>query len=260
MLTLHGIHLHRGQQPALAGIDFTLSAGEVVGILGGNGAGKSTLLAVLAGELNPEQGSAQLDGKPLAGFGPQTLARRRALLPQTQGFPFELTVEEIVGMGIYPWPELTPADAATLVRQALSDADASALRHRAYPTLSGGEVLRVQFARMLVQIRGGDQATPRYLLLDEPTAHLDPKHQHQLLATAQRLSREAQVGVAVVLHDINLAARWCDRLALLKQGRLVAQGTVAEILTRDTLEATFDCPALLLPHPQEPGRVLALLG
>lgn len=260
MLKLHDVHLRRETQQALSGINFELAAGDMVGILGGNGAGKSTLLAVLAGELRPDQGTACLGDHPLASLGPHALARRRALLPQTQPLPFELTVEEIVGMGAYPWPERTRREVEELTRQALHEADAAILQGRLYSTLSGGEAQRIQFARMLVQIRAGNDTTPRFLLLDEPTAHLDPKHQHLLLEAARRLACEAMIGVAVVLHDINLAARWCSRLALLKQGHLVAEGPTAEVLTRDHLETTFDCPALLTPHPQETGRLLALLG
>lgn len=260
MLELRNVSLHRDAQQALSGIDFELSAGDMVGILGSNGAGKSSLLAVLAGELRPDQGTASLDGRPLTDFAPRALARRRALLPQTQALPFELSVEEIVGMGAYPWPELTPSQVDELVGQALLDTDAHTLRHRLYPTLSGGEALRVQFARMLVQIRGGENTSPRFLLLDEPTAHLDPKHQHQLLEAAQSLTHNAAIGVAVVLHDINLAGRWCKRLVLLKQGRLIAQGATSTVLTRNNLEATYDCPAQVIPHPQDKDRMLALLG
>lgn len=260
MLKLHDVYLCRGTQQALAGINFELAANDVVGILGGNGAGKSTLLAVLAGELHPDQGSVHIGDQPLANLGPPAMARRRALLPQSQSLPFELTVEEIVGMGAYPWPERTPHEVAELTRQALHEVDASVLQNRLYSTLSGGEAQRVQFARTLVQVRAGNDNTTRFLLLDEPTAHLDPKHQHQLLDAAQRLAREAQIGVAIVLHDINLAARWCSRLAMLKQGHLIAEGPTAEVLTSHNLEATFNCPALLIPHPQEEARLLVLLG
>ncbi|SFN12560.1 iron complex transport system ATP-binding protein [Formivibrio citricus] len=260
MFKLQDVHLRRGAQQALAGIDFELKAGDMVGILGSNGAGKSTLLSMLAGELHPDQGSATLEGKPLASFGLSELARRRAMLPQTQAAPFELTVEEVVGMGAYPWPERTPDEVAELTNQALADADATCLRGRLCSTLSGGEMQRVQFARVLLQIRAGTDDATRFLLLDEPTAHLDPKHQHQLLESARRLACEERIGVAAVLHDINLAARWCNRLALLKQGRLVAEGPTAEALTRDHLETTFGCPALLVPHPQNFGQPFVLLG
>lgn len=260
MLELCKASLQRGTQLALADIDFELAPGEMVGILGGNGAGKSSLLAVLAGELPPDAGRAMLDKRPLDELKPQELARRRALLPQAQPLPFELSVAEIVAMGAYPWPECPPHEITALTRQALDAVDAGKLHQRLYPTLSGGEAQRVQFARTLLQLRAAPVDTPRYLLLDEPTAHLDPRHQHQLLQAAHALAHKDGIGVAVVLHDINLAARWCDRLALLKDGQLVACGPTAEVLTQSNLEATFDCPARLLPHPDHPERPLILLG
>lgn len=260
MLELSKIRLQRGSQLALADIDFALAPGEIVGILGGNGAGKSSLLAVLAGELPPDAGQALLEKRPLAEFSPQALARQRALLPQAQPLPFELSVSEIVAMGAYPWPECSPHDIRAMTREALEAVDAGDLHQRLYPTLSGGEAQRVQFARTLLQLRAAPANSARYLLLDEPTAHLDPRHQHQLLQLAHALAHEDGIGVAIVLHDINLAARWCDRLALLKQGRMVALGLTAQVLTRANLETTYDCPVQLIPHPQLAGRQLALLG
>ena len=241
---------HRGARQILSGIDLELRPGEVLGVLGANGAGKSTLLATLAAELPSSEGRLELDGRALADWAPQALARRRAVLPQSPSLGFDLSVRDVVAMGAYPFPEIDPAAHAALLREALAQADAMALADRRYLGLSGGEQQRVQFARVLVQVLGARAAGEyRVLLLDEPTASLDPRHQLLLLRTVQALARAQGIAALVVLHDVNLAAQWCDRLLLLAGGRMVAQGTPAEVLTPCALEQVYEMPASVLPHP-----------
>jgi iron complex transport system ATP-binding protein len=253
------ICVQRDNRPVLADVSLTLAAGEVIGILGANGAGKSTLLAALAGELPVARGSIDLDGVAIAAMTPQVLARRRTVLPQSSSLSFDLAVNDVVAMGAYPFPEATPTEVADVSKRAMVLADAAHLQGRRYLHLSGGEQQRVQFARALMQclVMHGTGAV-HYLLLDEPTASLDPRHQQSLMGTAVKLAREQNVGVLAVLHDVNLAARWCDRLLLLASGNAIACGTPAEVLQPDTLQQVYQTPATVLAHPRDGTRPLVL--
>jgi iron complex transport system ATP-binding protein len=243
MLSSRGLICHRGTRRVLDGIDLDLHAGEVLGVLGANGAGKTTLLAKLAGEMEASGGTVTLDNRPLREWKPAWLARRRAVLPQSATLSFDLSVREVVAMGAYPFPELSPVEAFVLMARALRLADAGALGTRRYMDLSGGEQQRVQFARALLQVLAA-RAPGQYraLFLDEPTSSLDPRHQLLLLQAVRALSREEGLAVLVVLHDVNLAARWCDRLLLLSNGRAVAHGVPAQALTPQTLEIVYALP------------------
>lgn len=259
MLAAHDLTLSRGGQRILTRVSLDLRPGEVVGLLGANGAGKSTLLAAMAAELSPDAGHVHMQGEPLAGIAYGQQARQRAVLPQKPGLTFDLAVNEVVAMGAYPFPELSPADVDTLVHDALALADAAHLAGRRYPELSGGEQQRVQFARVLVQCRAARQpGEPRYLLLDEPTASLDPKHQTDLLRRARDLALTGNTGVLVILHDMNLAARWCDRLLLLSGGSTIALGTPEAVLTPANLYLAYGIDAQVIAHPLQPGRLLVL--
>ena len=181
-LALERVFITRGTRQVLAGVGLQLRAGEVVGLLGANGAGKSSLLGVLAGDLPVQSGTASLDGRALKSVPWREQSRRRAVLTQQPGLQFDLGVADLVAMGAYPFPELTAGAVAALVRQALTCTDMLEQADRRYPDLSGGEQQRVHFARALVQVRAGAQpGVARYLLLDEPTASLDPAHQQRLL-------------------------------------------------------------------------------
>jgi len=261
MLAAHDLHVSRQGRPVLRQVSVTLQPGEVVGLLGANGVGKSTLLAVLAGELAPDGGRVTLDGTPLGDLAHRRLARRRAVLPQRAGLDFDLDVAEVVEMGAYPFPELSAADLARLVTRALAQADAATYAGRRYLRLSGGEQQRVQYARVLAQcLAARAPGEARYLLLDEPVSSLDPPHQHGLLQGAARLARDTRTGVLAVLHDVNLAARWCDRLLLLADGGIVAHGPPAQVLTAAHLRRVYGMDASLVPHPCAPGRPLVVFG
>ncbi|WP_327151488.1 heme ABC transporter ATP-binding protein [Nocardia sp. NBC_01329] len=231
-----------GTRRVLDGVDFEVSAGEVVALVGPNGAGKSTLLAVLAGELEAGHGSVELDGRPLDRWTPIDMARRRAVLPQshTVGFPF--TAAEVIAMGRAPW-QRTPRAAGDheIIAAAMAATDSTHLAGRAFPSLSGGERARVALARVLAQ----DTTT---LLLDEPTAALDLGHQEAVLTLAAERAA-AGAAVVVVLHDLASAAAYADRVAVLDAGRVAAAGPPREILTSELLSRVYRYPVEVLDHP-----------
>lgn len=276
MLQAHGIAVQRGERQILADIDLSLPAGQVIGVLGANGAGKSTLLAALAGELSPSAGSITLNGRPLSAWPAAELARCRAVLPQSPSLQFDLPVATVIGMGAYPHarhartgaPRTDSRDTAQaaiaedqrILQRVLALADVQDLYERRYRRLSGGEQQRVHLARVLYQLLLARQGHDEYrvLMLDEPTASLDPRHQLHLLSAVHTLVHEENVAALVIVHDLNLAAGCCDRLLLLGQGRVAACGTPAQVLTPDTLRQVYGVEATVLPHPNQPGRPLVV--
>lgn len=276
MLQAHGIAVQRGERQILSDIDLSLPAGQVIGVLGANGAGKSTLLAALAGELSPSTGRITLNGRPLSAWPAAELARCRAVLPQSPSLQFDLPVATVIGMGAYPHarhtrtgaPRTDSRDTAQaaiaedqrILQHVLALADVQDLYGRRYRLLSGGEQQRVHLARVLYQLLLARQGHNEYrvLMLDEPTASLDPRHQLHLLSAVHTLAHEENVAALVIVHDLNLAAGCCDRLLLLGQGRVAAFGTPAQVLTPDTLRQVYGVEATVLPHPNQPGRPLVV--
>ncbi|KAA8889130.1 heme ABC transporter ATP-binding protein [Nocardia colli] len=230
------------QRRVLDGVDFDVVAGEVVALVGPNGAGKSTLLAALAGELTPSEGAVELEGQALTHWSPLDMARRRAVLPQTHTVGFPFTAREVIAMGRAPWlrTERRELDDERIAA-AMAAADVEHLAARSFPTLSGGERARVALARVLAQDTGT-------LLLDEPTAALDLGHQEAVLRLA---TTRAQSGAAVVvvLHDLGIAAAYADRVAVLEDGRIAADGPPRQVLTTDLLTRVYQHPVEVLNHP-----------
>lgn len=214
MLRALNLHIRRGHETVLAEIDLQLNPGEVLGVLGPNGAGKSTLLAGLCGEMRPALGEVWLDDRPLTQWNCSERARRLAVLPQVSTLDFAFRVEEVVGMGRLPHQSGRIRD-GQIVELALQAADAAHLQGRNYLSLSGGERQRVHLARVLAQLWPGEAG--QNLLLDEPTSMLDPLHQHTILQAVREFAGRG-AAVLVILHDLNLAARYCDRLLLLAAG------------------------------------------
>ncbi|KAF1309316.1 heme ABC transporter ATP-binding protein [Pseudomonas sp. SG-MS2] len=246
MLQVEGLYLRRGGNEVLQDLHLQLHPGQVMGVLGPNGAGKSSLLGVLCGELSPGQGSVTLLGRPLADWPGQARARRLAVLPQVSSLGFAFRVEEVVGMGRMPHDSGQVRD-AEIVEAALRAADAWHLLGRSYLALSGGERQRVHLARVLAQLWPGEEGTT--LLLDEPTSMLDPLHQHTTLQ-AVRSFADRGAAVLVILHDLNLAARYCDRILLLEGGRAHALASPQEVLTPRALKAVFGIDVLVQAHPE----------
>ncbi|MFG3157930.1 ABC transporter ATP-binding protein [Streptomyces sp. NPDC048219] len=231
-----GLHADRvgrriGDKVVVDDVTLTLRPGETVGLLGPNGCGKTTLLRLLAGILAPTGGVVTLDGRPLTEAGRRATARRIATVEQHAQTGTELTVRDVVALGRIPhrrpWTPPTKADARA-VAQALQRAGLTDRAGQSWHTLSGGERQRAQIARALAQ-------DPRELLLDEPTNHLDIQHQLELM----ELIASLPVTTVIALHDLNLAAMYCDRVLVLRDGRAVTEGTPAEVLTPALIEQVY---------------------
>ena len=240
LLVLEQAGLRIDGRAILDGIDLAFHAGTLTALVGPNGAGKSTLLGLLSGDHAPGTGRVALGGRALQDWNARALARERAVMLQEHAVRFAFSVEEVVAMGRLPHPPDPAADAA-LVASAMDTADVAHLAQRDVQTLSGGEAARTVFARVLAQ------ATP-VLLLDEPTAALDLRHQETLLRRARGLA-DAGACVIVVLHDLNLAAGYSDRIVMLADGRVAAGDNPREVLTQATIERVYRQAVRVIPHP-----------
>lgn len=253
-----GVSHRIGARRLVDRVDLAVTAGEVVGLVGPNGAGKSTLLGLLAGDLPPSAGEIRLGGAAIRGRSARSLARARAVLPQRTVLRFGFTAREVVAMGRSPHGRglagLSARDHDVVDAQ-MHRTDVAELAGQRFPTLSGGEAARVNLARVLAQ------ETP-VLLLDEPTAALDLRHQELMMNVVRELA-DGGAAVLVVLHDLNLAAAHCDRIGLMRQGRLVACAPPWEALTRARVSQVFDQDVVVTRHPARdrplvvaaPGRV-----
>ncbi len=246
LLTAEGVTVRLHRRSVLDAVDLRVGAGEVLGLLGPNGAGKTTLVKALAGLL-PCQGRVLLDGRPLAALPPAQRARQIAYLPQGATAHWPLPARDVVALGRLPHlaPNQRPSAAdAAAVDAALAAVDVRHLADRPVTQLSGGERARVLLARALA-------VGARIVLADEPVAHLDPTHQWQVL---HLLRRRAAAGdaVVVVLHDLGLAARHCDRVCILAEGRIAAQGAPAAVLDDALCQAVFGIRVLRGDHEGSP--------
>ncbi|HXI18157.1 MAG TPA: ABC transporter ATP-binding protein [Chloroflexota bacterium] len=242
---------------ALRDVSLAIERGEYLGLLGENGAGKSTLLRLLTGALTPTAGRVLLDGKPITAYGRAPLARRIAVLPQRLSVAFDVAVEELVLVGRTPHggplAALRGPSAAdrSAVARAMEVTDTARFCGRTFQELSGGEQQRVALALALAQ-------EPEILLLDEPTSHLDPGHALHMLELVAQLHQEGwtsrgettkNLTVVAVFHDLNLAALYAGRLAVLRDGRVLADGSAQDVLCPDVLQAAFGAGLHVLPHP-----------
>lgn len=223
-------------------VGLSFDAGQLVTIVGPNGAGKSSLLALLAGDLEPATGSIDLDGVRLSAIEPIELARRRAVLSQSNAVAFPFTVSEVVTMGRFARSaESSAATDQRIVAESMEATDVSHLAKRRITTLSGGEAARVALARVLAQ------DTP-IVLLDEPTASLDIKHQ-EMVFDLLRVKAESGSLVIMVVHDLEAAAAISDRLILMNSGRIVADGRPADVLSSELLSDVYDYPLTVKCDP-----------
>lgn len=243
--TLSGISFSVEHRDLLKNVNIAFGAGEISALVGHNGSGKSTLLKLLARQMIPSSGEIRFGGHKLSEFDQRTFARSVAYLPQEVSAAPGMTVRELVACGRYPWHgalgRFTAGDSAK-VEEALALTHVESFADRLVETLSGGERQRAWIAMLMAQ-------DAEYLLLDEPTSALDIAHQIELLSLIQRLSREKGLSVVIVLHDINMAARFCDRIYALKAGAVVAEGRAADILRCEVLERMYGVRMEVMPHP-----------
>jgi ABC-type cobalamin/Fe3+-siderophores transport system ATPase subunit len=230
----------------LADVSIEVDRGSIVGLLGPNGSGKTTLLRVLAGILPPLTGTVLIDDRPIERLTRRDLARRIAVVPQETHSTFDFSVIDMVLMGRYPHLgafELEQARDQEIAREALAATGTAALESRAFSSLSGGEKQRVVIASALAQ-------ASEMLLLDEPTAALDLAYQFEIAALLRRLNAARGATMIVSTHDLNLAAAVCDRIVLLKAGRVIAHGSTAETLTAESIRLLYDVEADVQFHPR----------
>ena len=225
-----------------------VAPGEVVVLVGPNGAGKTTLLKVLAGERRPDRGHALLDGRALDTWSARQLARERAVLPQSSTLAFAFTAAEVVRLGQLAGSRNGHRSDDDAILAALDLVDARQLANRLYTTLSGGEQQRVHLARVLAQIGADRTAGGGYLLLDEPTSSLDLAHQFATMSVVRKLAARG-TGILVILHDLNTAALYADRIAVLKGGRILGTGTPDEVLTATIIGEAFGVAVDIGRHP-----------
>ncbi|NYF97290.1 heme ABC transporter ATP-binding protein [Janibacter cremeus] len=241
-IVLTDIGCHRGGREVLSGVSLRVEPGRLLALVGPNGAGKSTLLALMCGDLPLSSGEVLIGGRPLRQWSASELARERAVLLQSNEVSFGFTGRQVVEMGRNPWSGRPEADEdEQAVDEAMTAADVHHLAHRPFSTLSGGERARVSLARVLAQ----RTAT---VLLDEPTAALDLRHQEEIMTLARRLTHEGKA-VIVVLHDLSLAAAYADQIAVIANGTLGTVGSPTEVLTPQLVRCVYGVDAHLLTSP-----------
>ncbi|MBW7473191.1 heme ABC transporter ATP-binding protein [Paenibacillus oenotherae] len=240
-------HLEKtiGKTTILKDISFTMEAGRMYGIIGPNGVGKSTLIRLLSGVESPTSGEVRLEGRTADSYGRKELAKWLAVLQQGGLASAGFNVREVIMMGRFPfqnWLGEEKKDVEALIDDALAAMGLLELQHRRIDELSGGERQRVALAKVMVQ-------EPRLLLLDEPTTYLDIGYQVQLLDTVKSWQRERSMTVVAVLHDLNLAAHYCDELLVLNEGCVEAFGPPSMVVVPELIQRVFRARAVVLPHP-----------
>jgi len=245
ILNLDHIRFAYNGSPVIRDISFTVDKGDLLGLIGPNGSGKTTLLKLIDGIFHPAQGTIRIFDKPVKEMKRIDLAKTVAVVPQVSPLVFPFTVQEVVLMGRTPhlgkWHFEGEKDFA-IVKQAMEKTDILHLAGRNMNRLSGGETHRVLIARALAQ-------EPQILLLDEPTAFLDIRHQIDFLNLIHALNEEQGLTVIAVTHDINLASLYCKRIALLKEGQIQAIGRPEEVVTEEQIQAVYHTPVIVDRHP-----------
>ncbi|MAU97180.1 MAG: heme ABC transporter ATP-binding protein [Fulvimarina sp.] len=245
-LAISDIRVIAGDRKILGPVSAKIEPGRMTGVIGPNGAGKSTLLKAISGERRPQTGHVSLDGDDVFAIPPAELARRRAVLPQAAAIAFPFTAFEIVGLGLRQRAGLTATARRHAVEEAFAAVDLEGFGDRLYQRLSGGEQQRVQLARVLCQIgRPVEDGRAKLLILDEPTASLDIRHQLDVLTIARRFADGGGI-VVTVLHDLNMAVGFCDRLMVLQAGALAADGEPARLVEEGVLSKVFGTPMTVL--------------
>ncbi len=256
VLELADLSFSYGTHRALDGVNLMVRAGEMVGVIGPNGSGKSTLLRTISGVLRPDRGRILVSGEDISRLSRASLARVVATVPQDPALPDSFTAGEIVLLGRTPHLRLLqsegPRDLA-VVQRAMEICNAWELADRRVGELSGGERQRVVIARALAQ-------EPKLLLLDEPTSHLDISHQTAILDLVTGLTQKQGLAVLAVFHDLNLAAQYCQRLAVFHAGRILAEGPPREVITVENVSHAYGAEVCIVPHPRNNLPVALVTG
>lgn len=232
-VSAQGVSFSYGTTQILHDVSLDVDYGQIVGLLGPNGTGKSTLVGVMAGDIEAASGEVRYEGRLLDEYTRRDLARTRAVMPQHSEFPFSYLVRDIVAMGRYCWDTSEEED-ARIISRSMALTDVSEFEDREVTRLSGGEKARVTFARVLAQQAG-------VVFLDEPTAALDIAHQERTMEVCQELAQAGNAVIAV-MHDLQLAGTYCDRIALMEKGRIAAFGTPDEVLNGELLSRVYEWP------------------
>lgn len=242
MITARGVSVHIGRSRILSDVDFDASPGEVTVMVGPNGSGKTTFLRALSGDV-AYAGQVAINGREIGALKPWEAAGMRAVLPQQTVLSFPFTVREVVRLGLIGGRSGALAgEDERLPERALARVDLDGFAGRYYQELSGGEQQRVQLARVLCQVWAPVlEGRPRYLFLDEPVSSLDIKHQLIIMNIARDFARRGG-GVLAILHDLNLAAMYADRISVMHRGTLAAAGAPRDVLSDDLIARVFDCP------------------
>ena len=243
---------YRADQPVLCGVNMTVQRGRFVCVLGPNGSGKTTLLRCLLGQLTPSGGDIRLNGRAIRSYRPRELARTMAYVPQFPQSAFSFTALEIVRMGRLSHTGvlgLTGENDRKVVQLAMEMTETTEFADRELGELSGGESQRVMIARGLAQ-------QPGVILLDEPTSHLDVRHQMTIYRMMARLAHDWRMAVVCVSHDVNLAGRFADELVLMKAGRVLADGSPGEVIRADVLSAAYDVSVELIETGDDQGPIM----
>lgn len=236
MLIARNISYSIGNKSILRDVDLTLEPGEFKAIVGPNGAGKSSLLKIITGENKSYKGKVHYHGKMLNVFKINEISKVRAVLPQESQVNFPFTVSEIVEMGRSTFRD-KKSQLDKIVKAVMQNTNITHLRDRSYHSLSGGEKQKVQLTRVMAQMWGSSDLS-RFIFLDEPTASLDMAQQHQMMGLAKKLSKN-NIGVLAVIHDLNLAIQYADNIVFMRQGEVICQGKVKDIMRKENIETTF---------------------
>jgi iron complex transport system ATP-binding protein len=250
MISAKNISLTIGTAKILQDVSTEIIPGEILIILGANGAGKSSLLKCLSGELQVQSGTITLENQPLKAMSPTDLAKRRSVLTQKFSLNLPFKTEEVVQMGRYAFHKSdTKEQLIEFAERAMTEADVIHFQGRIYTSLSGGEQQRVHFARVLTQLYDlHKRQYNRYLFLDEPVSSLDIAQQFRLFEKIKNLCRQG-IGIVAVVHDLNLAFQYADKIMALKNGKTIAYGNLMEVLSDNMINQTFGMKATLVPHP-----------
>lgn len=250
MLSAENLNYERLNKKIINNVSLNMVPGELITIIGPNGAGKSTLLRILTGYLKPDSGRCLLQNRCLSQWPHLELAKVRGVMNQQSGLSFPFSVQEVIAMGRSPYGSHKSNQQA--IDNAVEITECGPLLQRNYNQLSGGEKQRVQLGRLMAQL-WQSSAKQRYLFLDEPTSALDLYHQQQTLRLLKKMTRDAPFAICTVLHDLNLAALYADKVLLLHQGTLVASGTPKEVLNTELLTRWYQADLCVCEHPENQG-------